>query len=392
MFEIMERFKNVLLLLIICVFDCTPGFALYVKMEKAGTLSHYITAEEKYNITELRIDGPINGTDLALLRDMAGCDKFRQKTNGKLQLLNLDNALIVKGGSWYVDAYDTKFGTENSTLFAEYAFDWCPKLETIYLPSYITAIGRYVFLWLESLKNVFIPEGVKEIGYGNFTFCEQMTEIELPSTLAGIYTDFYKCTKLKTLSCYAQDAPNCGTHDQFSGGISSKGTLYVPNGYGRNYWNATCWRRIHDIDDCLEVTNTLYVKVGYGGKVKITNWFVENEYPEIEYAGVQNFRISYGSSFTKEIVPNAGYCIDKVWVNGEDITSEVINNIINIENITEATTLDISFRKDDGSTGIIQPRYSEKPKTYERYSVTGRYADKSTKGIVIYNGKKYVQR
>ena len=111
MFEIMERFKNVLLLLIICVFDCTPGFALYVKMEKAGTLSHYITAEEKYNITELRIDGPINGTDLALLRDMAGCDKFRQKTNGKSQLLNLDNALIVKGGSWYVDAYDTKFGT-----------------------------------------------------------------------------------------------------------------------------------------------------------------------------------------------------------------------------------------------------------------------------------------
>lgn len=387
----MKTFRNIVLILAVYILNSIPSFALYVKMEKAGTLSHYISDEEKYNITELRIDGPINGTDLALLRDMAGCDKYRQKTNGKLQLLNLENALIVKGGSWYVDAYDTKFGTENSTLFPEYVFAWCPKLETIYLPSYITAIGRYAFLWLESLKNVYMPEGVKEIGYGNFTFCEQMEEIELPSTLVGIYTDFYKCTKLKTILCYAQKAPNCGTHDQFSGTINSKGTLCVPNEYGSNYWNATCWRRIHDIVDCLEVTNTLYVKVGYGGKIKITNWFVENESPEIEYAGVQNFRMPYGSSFNKEIIPNTGYCIDKVLVNGKDMTEEVSNNTIQITNITKATTLDVTFRKDDGSTGIILPQCSES-KIAEMYSITGQRANKSTKGIIIYNGKKYVQR
>lgn len=73
------------------------------------------------------------------------------------------------------------------------------------------------------------------------------------------------------------------------------------------------------------------------------------------------------------------------------MTEEVSNNTIQITNITKATTLDVTFRKDDGSTGIILPQCSES-KIAEMYSITGQRANKSTKGIIIYNGKKYVQR
>lgn len=57
----MKTFRNIVLILAVYILNSIPSFALYVKMEKAGILSHYISDEEKYNITELRIDGPING-------------------------------------------------------------------------------------------------------------------------------------------------------------------------------------------------------------------------------------------------------------------------------------------------------------------------------------------
>ena len=45
-----------------------------VSLDKAGTLSKKISSAEKYEITNLKISGPLNGTDFILLRDMAGMD------------------------------------------------------------------------------------------------------------------------------------------------------------------------------------------------------------------------------------------------------------------------------------------------------------------------------
>ena len=42
-----------------------------VSLDKAGTLSAKISSAEKYEITNLKISGPLNGTHFILLRDMA---------------------------------------------------------------------------------------------------------------------------------------------------------------------------------------------------------------------------------------------------------------------------------------------------------------------------------
>ena len=69
-----------------------------VTFTTAGTLSKKITSYQKYSITNLKVSGPINGTDVRYLREMAGRDYADNITDGKLVDLDLADANIVEGG------------------------------------------------------------------------------------------------------------------------------------------------------------------------------------------------------------------------------------------------------------------------------------------------------
>lgn len=69
-----------------------------VTLLQAGTLPDQISDAEKYQITDLKVVGDINGTDLRLIRDMAGRDANGDETAGKLAILDMSEANIVEGG------------------------------------------------------------------------------------------------------------------------------------------------------------------------------------------------------------------------------------------------------------------------------------------------------
>ena len=52
-----------------------------IKLDEAGTLPDRIGENQKYLITNLKIVGKINGTDLKFIREMAGCDFNGKKTD-----------------------------------------------------------------------------------------------------------------------------------------------------------------------------------------------------------------------------------------------------------------------------------------------------------------------
>ena len=137
-----------------------------VKLSKAGTLSNFISNEEKYNIKKLTISGSINGTDVVLIRDMAS-------DNGQLSTLDLKDAKIVKGGN----AYFSGITTENNKVGA-YMFLQCSKLQDIVLPSSITAIDDNAFLQA-GLLTFTLPKKVTSIGMGIFTGCKNLAIIEV---------------------------------------------------------------------------------------------------------------------------------------------------------------------------------------------------------------------
>ena len=129
-----------------------------IKLEKAGTLPSKIGDTKKYKITNLKIMGEINGTDLRFIREMAGSNDIGQGTNGKLVTLDLSGSKIVKGGDCYYrvdNGYSTYYHYYTSDdVIGDYAFKNCSDLTSLTLPSSVTSsIRDYIF------------DGLKECNY-----------------------------------------------------------------------------------------------------------------------------------------------------------------------------------------------------------------------------------
>ena len=121
-----------------------------IKLDEAGTLPNKIGSSRKYNITNLKLVGEINGTDLRMIREMAGSDHIGDTTEGKLSVLDLSEARIVRGGDYYYYYYDYNYDhnynccTSNDVI-GTCAFYGCSGLTSINLPASITEIDWSAF-------------------------------------------------------------------------------------------------------------------------------------------------------------------------------------------------------------------------------------------------------
>ena len=143
-----------------------------IKLDEAGTLPYKISANEKNLITNLKIVGKINGTDLKFIREMAGRDYYGKKTDGKLSILDLSEAKIVEGGSAYISYNGFCQYTYNDRL-GYYAFYGCSGLTSLTIPSGVTWIGWYAFNGCSGLTSIYVyPENLPELGTDIFTGCD----------------------------------------------------------------------------------------------------------------------------------------------------------------------------------------------------------------------------
>ena len=199
-----------------------------IKLEEAGTLPSKIGDTKKYKITNLKIMGEINGTDLCFIREMAGSNDIGQGTNGKLVTLDLSESKIVKGGDCYyrvdngystyyhyytsddvIGAYAFKNCSDLTSLtlpssvtrIGDYAFYNCSGLTSLTLPSSVTSIGEFAFSYCSGLTSLTIPSGVTSIGMSAFEYCSSLTSLTLPSSVneIGIYA-FHGCSGLTSLT------------------------------------------------------------------------------------------------------------------------------------------------------------------------------------------------
>ena len=137
-----------------------------LKLDEAGTLPNKIAVSRKNLITNLKIVGEINGTDLRLIREMAGCDYYGFKTDGKLSILDLSEAKIVAGGDAYFWYYKNYY-TSNDKL-GDFAFKGCSGLTSMIIPSGVTSIGGEGFYGCSGLTSMTIPSSVTSIGIAAF--------------------------------------------------------------------------------------------------------------------------------------------------------------------------------------------------------------------------------
>ena len=173
---------------------------IILKLDEAGTLPNRIAVSRKNLITNLKIVGKINGTDLKFIREMAGCDFNLNKTDGKLSILDLSEAKIVAGGSAYTSYYGDNMYTSNDKL-GDFAFKGCSGLTNLTLPSNVTSIGLGTFYGCSGLTSLTIPSGVTSIGDDAFYGCNGLTSLTIPSGVTSIGRfAFSGCSGLTSLT------------------------------------------------------------------------------------------------------------------------------------------------------------------------------------------------
>ena len=170
-----------------------------IKLDKAGTLPDKIGSTKKKQITNLKIIGEINGTDWCFIREMAGCDYNCEKTGGKLSMLDLSDAKIVKGGLPYIKYIGGVYTSNDKLDYA--AFDGCSGLTSLTIPSSVTSIGEYAFNGCSGLTSLTIPSSVTSIGEYAFNGCSGLTSLTIPSSVTSIgESAFYGCSGLTSLT------------------------------------------------------------------------------------------------------------------------------------------------------------------------------------------------
>lgn len=229
-----------------------------INLTEAGTLPNNIGSSKKNLITNLKIIGEINGTDLRFIREMAGISVHGYRTSGKLSVLDLSETRIVEGGAYYYNGIGYNCFTSNDRI-NEGTFIECTSLTSIKLPSSVTYIGEEAFLDCSSLTSINIPSSVTEIESGAFVGCTSLTSVNIPSSVTKISDDtfsgctsltsvkipssvtyigeeaFENCNSLKSIYIYAEDLPNIA-NDAFKGCDSKNCTVYVPKGTYVAYW------------------------------------------------------------------------------------------------------------------------------------------------------------
>ena len=199
-----------------------------LKLDEAGTLPDRIGENQKYLITNLKIVGKINGTDLKFIREMAGRDFNGKKTDGKLSILDLSEAKIVAGGDAYVQ-YSDNYYTYNDEL-GKYAFYGCSGLTSLTIPSGVTSISDLAFEGCSGLTSLTIPSSVTSIGDKAFYGCSELTSLTIPSSVTEIgWGAFRGCSGLTSIYVYPENLPELGI-DIFTGCDAKNCTVYVPKG------------------------------------------------------------------------------------------------------------------------------------------------------------------
>ena len=183
------------------------------------------------------------------------------------------------------------------------AFGYCSELTGITIPKTVTSIDKssfsncqdLAFIYVESgnivydsrencnaiietetstllrgCKNTVIPNTVAVIGQGAFGNCIGLTSITIPNSVTSVQTRAFKgcsslhtviiagatsgslhvfndCMSLKTVYCYAKEAPKVNAAFVICNAPIEEGTLYVPYSFLENYKATAGWKKFGTI-------------------------------------------------------------------------------------------------------------------------------------------------
>ena len=183
-------------IILLCLFTFSPFIAaaqqIIVTVDSVGKLGEQLPDSIRYTIEDLKICGPLNGTDIKVIQQMTSRMRPKKAGEAVLKSIDLSEASIPEGKG----SFRTKADVLPAAMFLN-----CKVLERIVLPNTTQEVGRSCFSGCTNLKEVVFPDTTRIIGDYAFNNCSSMDSIKLPAQLTTIDNHaFDGCQALKSIS------------------------------------------------------------------------------------------------------------------------------------------------------------------------------------------------
>lgn len=219
---------------------------------------------------------------------------------------------------------------EGTTTINEYAFSGCDKLTSVKINKDLTTIGKGAFSYCTQLNDVQLPSGLVNID--SYAFQNSaLKSIDLPESLGAIgkYA-FYKCNELSEIKAHWRN-PISIDYTMFNS-IDANCTLYIPIGTASKYSNAG-WSGIPNI----RAVGILSARSNRGGSV------ICDAYSASVTDGIEQIPFTPYKSFHVEFEAESGFRLLFVKLNQENVTSELVDGKLFIEEPEENLLLEAFF-------------------------------------------------
>lgn len=231
------------------------------------------------------------------------------------------------------------------TTIYDYTFAGCAGLKSIMIPSGVTTIGSYAFENCVGLTSLDIPNSVVSIGSYAFSGCSGLTSIVIGSGVLHIFKRAFSfCENLSDVYCKAKGVPET-EGSVFEKSYIEYSTLHVPDSLVDSYKGAIPW---------CEFKNVMTLEGNYTCNLSITSTgggyvsYSDNTFTET----TKTYIVNGGASAKLTFIPNNGYKIGSVKVNGIDVTTSISNNAYTINAIDSDTSVEVIFEVDVPSIDI----------------------------------------
>ncbi len=223
-----------------------------VLVKTEGTLSSEVGEDTMFDISRMIVSGNLNGTDILVLRKMAGRDLDNHITSGSLIDLEMSDVSFVEGG----DIYCENYVITDANNFPNHGMYWT-NIKRIVLPKSIYRVDNNAFEMCTLLEEVIMSDNIKQIGFAAFNHCHCLKSIELPCSLQLIESYAFANSKNLKEVVISAIIPPKAYDNSFSEECYNQATLFIPQGTKDIYKKSSCWKNFVNVVELesLSVSN-----------------------------------------------------------------------------------------------------------------------------------------
>jgi len=234
--------------------------------------------------------------------------------------LVLPDGLITLGGQLFSRDYDPSATS---------------SISSVIFPNSLTSIGPGALYNTSINGGIEIPISITSVPSSAFAYCSELDSVILHRNVTSVGGGaFTNCSQLLLVKSFSNTPPTI-TSSTFEGIDYENCVLHVPTGSKTTYQQASHWSLfLNYVEVDFEDNNHIIsVTVGSGGILKDG---------DISISSGSVIDVDSTKVFT--VVPNAGYEIESVIYVGEDVTNQLVGNQFTTPEITENTTLSVTFK------------------------------------------------